>query len=258
MSIPSMRPLGFGHGLRTLPRAIGILFQHPRLLRWLVFPFFITLALDLIVFYFAYDYLAGYLMGWVPEGSWILGGLLRTLAKVVVAAAVLFALSFTFTFVYLTLSSPFQEFLSEEVESIVLGKPGDAPEGWGNTLKGIWFSIKENIILILLEIPLFFFGFTPLVGPIVLFLWNVLMLGYAFLHIPTGRRIQTFQEKSALTRKQLGAVMGLGFPISLLMFVPFANLLFLPAFVVAGTLLYLDMEGTKGVETEALQAMANG
>lgn len=72
------------------------------------------------------------------------------------------------------------------------------------------------------------------------FLWSAFALGYAFVAIPSGRMAHRLAERLSFSRRNLGAVMALGIVVALVSLVPLLNVLFMPVFVIAGTLLYID------------------
>ncbi len=49
-----------------------------------------------------------------------------------------------------------------------------------------------------------------------------------------------FTERLSFARRHFGAVIGLGLVIAVVSLMPLLNVLFLPIYVVAGTVLYLD------------------
>src|SRR5262245_46572972 len=121
MTNTAMR-LGLSDGLKAIFLALRILWRRPRILRWLVPPFFITILLDGLAFYFAYGWLRtgiGSLVSGDGYMSW-----LRTGLDVVGGVAVLFILGWTFAWLFLTLTSPFQDFISSEVEQELTGTAG--------------------------------------------------------------------------------------------------------------------------------------
>jgi CysZ protein len=233
-----MRKVGFFDALRALPRASAIIKSHPRILRWLALPLIATLLLDAAAFYFGYGYLAGRLSDWLPSEGVL--GWLQLFGKLVVGAAVLFALGIAFTFVYLTLASLVQEYISEEVEAAVLGRPGSAPEGVGSLAKSVWLSVVESALLAVASLALFAVGLVSVVGAPLAFLGNALLLGYSFFTVPASRRVADLAARRALARRHLGAALGLGLPIALSALVPVVNVLLFPIFIVAGTLLYIE------------------
>ena len=87
MTVDSTR-LGFAHGLKSLPRACGVLLRAPRILLWLIPPLVITLLFDVLAFYFGYGRLCSWMASLLPE-SWN-ATWLQALIGVMSAIAVIF------------------------------------------------------------------------------------------------------------------------------------------------------------------------
>lgn len=238
MGIADTTRLGFGHGLKSLPRACGVLLRAPRILLWLIPPLVITLLFDVLALYFGYGWLCAGMASLLPE-SWD-APWLQALIGVFSAIAVIFLLGWSFAWVYLTMTSPFQDFISAAVEREIHGVAGPEPEGWKGFLRSIWQSVVQAIVLTVLTLLFLVVGLVPVLGAIVLFLWSAFALGYAFVSIPSGRMAQRFSERLAFARRHRGAVLGLGVVIAMVSLVPILNVICLPVFVIAGTLLYLD------------------
>lgn len=234
--------LGFAHGLKSLLRAFGILLRAPRILLSLIPPLLITLLLDGLAFYFAF--------GWIRAGiDSLLSGsgystCLRTILDLLGAIAVVFVLGWSFAWVFLTLTSPFQDFISAAVERERRGFVGPEPAGFTGFFRSMSQSAVQAIALSSLTVLFLVLGFVPLVGPVLFFLWSAFVLGYSFIAIPSGRMAHRVTERLSFARRHFGAVMGLGLVVAVASLLPIVNVLFMPIFVVAGTLLYLDATNT--------------
>lgn len=237
MTEQSRSRLGVIHGLRTVPRAMRILSEIPAVLRLLLIPLVLTAVLDGLAFYHGYGWLRERITAAVPDGgAW---HLLRGLLSVISGLLVVLVLAWTFSFVYLLLCELVVDSVSEAVEQRVTGRTGSA-EGVRIRLRGIAQSLGQVVLLWGIGMGLLILGLIPVLGPVLALFGSTLVLGYGFFSISAGRKAQTLGERWQLARGELGAVMGLGFVALLVNFVPIVNLLALPVFVVAGTLLYLD------------------
>jgi CysZ protein len=236
--------LSFGQGLKSLPRALGVLRRAPRILRWLLPPLLITLVLDAATFYFAFGWLRDWLGSVMPGSGWL--AWLKPAFDVLGAIAILFVLGWSFAWVFLVLASPFQDFISAEVERETRGTAGAEPEGLHGFVRSIVKSALQAAVLALMTLMVLLVGLVPIVGPVLVFLWSASVLGYSFIAIPSGRIAQRLRDRLAFARQHRGAVLGLGTAITLISMVPLVNVLLMPVFVVAGTLLFLD-----GSEREA-------
>ncbi|MCE9609149.1 MAG: EI24 domain-containing protein [Chthoniobacter sp.] len=246
MSDSSTR-LGFAHGLMSLPRALGVLWRAPRVLLWLAPPLLITLLLDVAVFSFAFDWIRAWIAGLLPASGWLAS--LRTVLDVLGAAVVIVLLGLSFSWVFLALASPFQDFISAAVEREVRGSAVPDPAGISGFLRSLLQSLVQAVVLTFFSLIFLLLAFFPVVGPILFFVWSAFALGYSFVSVHSGRTGQTFAERRAFARRHLGAVMGLGSIVAATALIPLANVLLMPIFVVAGTLLHLDAAPSKDATT---------
>lgn len=232
--------LRISDGLKAILLAVRILWRRPSILRWLVPPLLITIILDGLVFYFAYGWLRTGIAALVSGDGYM--SWLRTGLDVVGGVAVLFILGWTFAWLFLMLTSPFQDFISAEVEQELTGNTGAEPPGFSGFLRSIFQSLIQAIVFSLLTVAFLVLGFIPLVGPLLLFVWTAFALGYSFVAIPSGRMAHRFSQRVTFARNHRGAVFGLGTAVAGAALVPVVNVLLMPVFVVAGTALYVEAE----------------
>ncbi|RYD68480.1 MAG: hypothetical protein EOP83_00765 [Verrucomicrobiaceae bacterium] len=230
-------PLSFAHGVRTVPAALGILRRRPGILLWLIPPFLITLLLDVLVFWSAFGWVKDRIGGWLP--SWAQSGWMVTGLQAFTAIGMLVLLGWTFAWMFLLLSSPFQDYISAAVEK-ERGKFVPDPAGVRGFLKSTSLSAVQSVILLLLTLPVMILGFVPLVGPVIVFLWSSFVMGFSFFTIPAGRTARRLSDRVTLARSHPKGMLGLGAVVAAAALVPLLNVLFLPVFIVAGTLLYLE------------------
>jgi CysZ protein len=230
--------LGLSDGPKAILLAFRVLWRRPRILRWLVPPFLITILLDVLAFYFSYGWLRAKIASLVSGEGYM--AWLRAALDVVSGVAVVFVLGWTFAWLFLMLTSPFQDFISAEVERELTGDAGPDPAGFSGFLRSIAQSLIQAVAFSLLTIAFLVFGLIPLVGPLVFFLWSAFALGYSFVAIPSGRMAHRFGERISFARRHRGAVIGLGMAVAGATLLPIVNILFLPVFVVAGTVLYVQ------------------
>jgi CysZ protein len=236
--IPSpCTPLGFRHGIQAVPAAFAILRRRPAVLLWLIPPFVITFLLDVLVFWFAFGWMKDRIAGWLPQWAqvgWMVAGL-----QTVAAIGLLLVLGWTFAWLFLLLSSPFQDYISAAVEKD-RGKFVPDPAGFRGFLKSISLSVLQSVILLVLTVPVMILGIIPVAGPIVVFLWSAFVMGFSFFTIPAGRTARRLSDRVALARSHPKGMLGLGAVVAVAALVPFLNVVFLPVFIIAGTLLYLE------------------
>ena len=234
---PPSAPLGFRRGIQAVPAAFGILRRRPAVLMWLIPPFVITLLLDVLVFWFAFGWMKDRIAGWLPH--WAQVGWMVTGLQTVAAIGLLLVLGWTFAWVFLLLSSPFQDYISAAVEKD-RGKFVPDPAGFRGFLKSIALSVLQSVILLVLTVPVMILGIVPVIGPVLVFSWSAFVMGFSFFTIPAGRTARRLSDRVALARNHPKGMIGLGAIVAVAAFVPFLNVVFLPVFVIAGTLLYLE------------------
>ena len=226
--------LKFAHGFRAVPAALGILRRRPKILLWLIPPLLITLVFDIVAFMAAFGWLrekiAGLLAGrGFPD--WLSGAM-----HVFAGLAVVLLLGWSFGWLFLLLSSPFQDFISAAVERERRGGGPVAFPGFGNVLKAVARGVIQTLVLLGITLSILIVGLVPGLGPLIVFTWSSFALGFSFVTIPAGR----LRDRLRLARQHGGAMLGLGSVGALAAIIPFLNVLFMPVFVVAGTLVYLQ------------------
>ncbi len=168
---------------------------------------------------------------------------LRIMLDVLGAALVILALGWSFTWLFLTLASPFQDFISAAVEREVRNSAVPDPAGFTGFIRCILQSLVQAGALTLVTFIFLLLAFVPVAGPFLLLAWSAFALGYSFVSVHSGRTGQPFAARRVFAQRHLGAVMGLGSVVAAVSVIPLANVLLMPVFVVAGTLLHIDAAG---------------
>jgi CysZ protein len=256
--------IGFVRGLSYALRGMRfVYFQHTELARYWVFPILITGGALAAVFYGAgsyYDDLGGAAWALLPE-SWIeatgwVGGLLSALRWLIdlIAGIVITLLGLILVLVLSSVvAAPFNDALSEAVEHILTGHA--APPF---SISRLVTDIVRTIRLELLKVAVYL----AVVGPIFLasflivglgqlislvgFVSTAIYLGIDYIDWPAARRNWSVADRVAFTRRQLPAVAGFGMGVWVLLFIPLLNLLFMPAAVAGGTMLFLALGDSAG------------
>ena len=86
--------------------------------------------------------------------------------------------------------------------------------------------------------------YTAILGTVVTAVLTSYMFAYEYLGYPMDRRRFSFSQKKRFLRSHLSSVMGFGLGNLVVASIPVINLLFIPAAVVGGTLLFLDVDST--------------
>lgn len=233
--------------------------QHPKLARYWLFPVLITGLALLAVFYGAGSYnedVGAALWSLFPE-SWNeatgwLGGLLSALRWVIELIAALLIVLLGLVLVLLmssVLAAPFNDALSEAVEHILTGKPAP-PFSFRRMLADIARTVRLELGKALLYAvvvgPMFLASFVvPGVGQVISlvgFALTAIYLGIDYVDWPAARRDWSVGDRVRFTRRQLPAVAGFGTGVWVFLFIPLVNLLFMPAAVAGGTMLFVDLE----------------
>jgi len=162
---------------------------------------------------------------------------------------VLVVFFFLFTLLATVIAAPFNELISEKTEQLVTGNFQDSPFSFLQLLKdsargighffrilGVYFGILIASLFLLL-VP----GIGPMLFAAAMVLNTSYMLAYEYLGYPMDRRRFTFKQKRRFLRSRLKWTMGFGLGNAALASVPVLNLVVMPAAVVGGTLLFLDL-----------------
>jgi CysZ protein len=152
------------------------------------------------------------------------------------------------------IAAPFNDALSEAIESEYAGTPGaplrlnvllrDAVRSVGLQLLKLaaYAAIMVPAFLVSLLLP----GIGGLLYAALGFVVTSLFLALDYVDFAAARRGLGARERFRDALGRWPAMLGLGAAIWLLLFVPFLNLLFMPAAVAAGTLLFVDAHRAAG------------
>ena len=255
-------PVGFLRGLSYALRGMRfVYFKHPKLARYWLFPVLITGVALFAVFYGAGSYnedIGGALWSLFPESwneasGWV-GGLLSALRWIIeLIAGILFALLGLVLVLILSsvVAAPFNDALSEAVEQILTG--ADAPafsfsRMLADIVRTVRLEIGKALLYLLVVGPMFLASFIiPGVGQVISlvgFALTAVYLGIDYVDWPAARRDWSVSDRVAFTRRQLPAVAGFGTGVWVLLFIPLVNLLFMPAAVAGGTMLFVELQSS--------------
>lgn len=252
-------PMGFARGLGFVLRGMRFVYlQHPGLARYWLFPVVITAVALFGVLYgvgSSYDSLAHAVWSLFPE-SWSeatgwLGGLLTALRWLVGSIAVVLAILLGLVAVVVlssVVAAPFNDALSEAVERIVTGQ-APLPFSLKRMLIDVGRAVRIEILKVSIYLavvgPTFIASFfVPWLGPVMSllgFALTAIYLGVDYIDWPAARRDWSVADRVRFARRQLPAIAGFGTGVWALLFVPVVNLLFMPAAVAGGTVLFLSL-----------------
>ncbi len=246
-------------GVGCLFRGFTFLASHPRLWKWAILPTLINIILLIVMIAgFAHYYTDIY--GWLTTHlghldienptTWYLhvaDALLWVLNLIFQILIVILSLIILLIISYVTgliIASPFNDALSERVETLVAGTE-PPPFAWKKFIRDLCRTIRiealKAAMLLAIPVVLFILNVIPVVGSPLYVALTLLFgswdLGFAYADLPMGRRVLPFRERIAFGLKNKWAMVGLGSAFV----VPFFNLLFVAPMVVGGTLLYIEL-----------------
>jgi CysZ protein len=230
--------------------SIGYLVARPRLWRWVLIPFvlnvvlFVSLAVTVsqVIVLPLVEWMKGYL-------SWLDG----VMGLIVVGIMMLFAmlaLGLVSFFLFSLIASPFNDFLSEDIEREYFGEENERLIADSlPLLQSILHSLKEALVRLSVVAPLlmigFLAGFIPIIGPMIAG-GAALANGVIFLSVDgysysLDRRGYKLRAKLAWLRAHPGEWLPFGLGLALLFLIP-CNALFMPMLsAVAATRLYCEV-----------------
>lgn len=267
VGVPKEAVVGYWRGLTFPFRGFAfVFFRHFSLVRYWIWPILITLVLLGL----------GLWLGWAvhddavelvwseptDQGFWgsvarFFHGFVEILVLLVLWALALLGV------VFLTnvIAAPFNDLLSEEVEHLATGKPGpplSLKVILRDAARAILLELVKLLIYALVMGPTFVISqFVPVVGPIVYtilgFVFTAMYFSIDYIDWPASRRNKGIRYRFGMMREHALPMLGFGSGVWLFLFIPLVNLLFMPACVAGGTLLYLELEGSEP-KPEVLEA----
>jgi len=240
---PVSGPAYLLEGMRTLAR--------PGLRRYVAVPLLVNVIVFWVIGWIAVDQF-GILLDWMlPQEGWL--SFLRWLLWPLFAVAAILVVFYTFTAIANLLAAPFNSLLSEQVERQLFGadlsetasSPNTNPaaratglvaetiSSIGSELRKLgYFSLRAALLL-----PLFFIPVVNVAAPFLWLLFNTWYVALEYSDYPLGNRGMTFPQQ----RRKLGEIrltaLGFGGAVNLLMLIPVANFLAMPAAVAGATIM---------------------
>lgn len=269
-AVPARLTLGFFAGFRYPFRGARFVYlQHPGLVRFWIFPILITSVLLTVVFY----QLGAHHQAWTeaiwasPTGDGLWGWVKRAVHAVfdwgltfVLGAAALLVVAALASII----AAPFNDLLSEEVERRETGV-GGPPFTLGallrDTVRTVRVEVTKLVIYACVMVPMFILQFLiPVVGALLYTAFGLVFTATYFavdyVDWPATRRGYGVRRRAALVRERFLPMLGFGAGVYLFLMIPLVNLLFMPAAVAGGTLLFLDLEREGASPEEAAPAPA--
>jgi CysZ protein len=173
------------------------------------------------------------------------------LVLAVVGVVLLIVFFFLFTRLASALAAPFNDLISQKTEELVTGAFIEAPfsviQVFKDSARSIYHSLKIlglYLGLLLATLPLLLIpGVGGVLFSIAGTLLSAFMFSWEYLNYPLDRRKFSWSDKRLFFQSSFRSVMGFGLGSVAMAAIPVVNLLFIPAAVVGGTLLFLDLQG---------------
>jgi CysZ protein len=229
-----------------LGRGFAMYARDPRLLLLGTIPALIALLIVMVgvgtLVYFIDDCSA--LVTWFAD-DW--SAAVRTTVRIVAGIAImvvaLLLVVVSFTALTLIIGDPFYEVISARVEDRIGGGPTEPDVSWLVTLRrNLVDSLRLLVLSLSVGIPLFIAGFLPVVGqtvvPVLDAVFGGWLLAVELTGVPFNRRGMRLAARRRLLRANRALALGFGIPVFLIiLLVPFAAIVVIPAAVAGGTLL---------------------
>lgn len=184
---------------------------------------------------------------WLAQtGHWVHSAFEILILLLVWSAGVLAAVVLTNV-----IAAPFNDFLSEEVERIHTGRAGppfSLKVVLRDTVRTVGLEIVKLGVYLVVMVPLFLAStFLPVVGQIIYsifgFVFTAIYFSIDYIDWPASRRNRSLSYRFSMVTDHFLPMFGFGTGVWVFLFIPLVNLLFMPAAVAGGTLLFLDLEG---------------
>lgn len=243
-------------GMRYLSRGARFVYcEHRGLVRFWIVPVVLTLAAVFGAFYCALTYGSQLALEWwaAPQAEGI-GGTLLFLVHSLYRWLLILGLAAFGVVISVALStiiaSPFNDALSREVERLVSGDaapPGAAAVPLLRDLaRAVWLEVAKLLVYGATMAPLLLVGiWVPAVGSVVTspaaLLLSMSFLAIDYVDWPAARRNWPVRRRLSLLRRDTAQMLGFGLGVWVAMLVPLLNLMFMPAAVAGGTLMFLAM-----------------
>jgi CysZ protein len=251
-----MRIPAFFRGIGYTVRGYRIVRRYPELARYWVWPIVLTfgaLSSGLYAAVRVHDDVTTWLwsdpaqLGTLGTALGALHWLLQALVFVVAAGFAIVLASAASS----VIAAPFNDALSEAVERREGGARA-APFAWTRVVRDVARTVRieafKLALYLLVLVPSWLASFlVPGVGHALHLVFSALVtafyLAIDYVDWPASRRGFGLRERLALFQRQPVLMLGFGFSLSILLFVPFLNLFLMPIAVAGGTRLFLDLVG---------------
>ncbi len=245
----------FFRGARTLLRSIAYLFRNASLIPWMLAPAVLTITVISVAVGVTAMFGPRLLVMLVPapaDPSWMLWwrlglGLLTGLLIVLAVAA---------GWVFGNMASaPLYDVIAGKVEREQFGLTPEK-ETWAEAFANAAPSIRHSIagfgLYVAVMVPLFSLNLVPGIGSVLYtvasFVATVFFVSRELMDVPLSRRQLSFREKLGYLKENRAYISGHSAVVAVFLFIPFANLFVTPLAVLGATLIFCDIERSRGSE----------
>lgn len=210
--------------------------------RFILIPMVFNLVLFITSLYLIYHYAAPYSEYYISKlPSWL--SFLNELILIFFFIAFFLLFICTFTVFFNVLAAPFNGLLAEKAQLLFYRSPIPSI----SFIEMMVRSIKRQGQFLAYFIPrllgLIILFFVPLIQPVYPFIW-VLFTGWIlstqYQDLTMDNNLINFKQMQAMMKQKTMLSLGFGFTINLISFIPFLNLLTVPAAVIGGVMLYFE------------------
>jgi CysZ protein len=215
--------------------------KNPYFLAMAALPFFVTLCLYVVGFYFFNAHVDSLLnMVWKVdpgETSKLVGWLhwiYTHVVKFFIYIIVLAVMFYTFVVCANVLASPVYDHISEKYQRMFHSQDSDqAPSSTRGILTIMKEETKKAVFMLLIPLVLIFI---PVIGSFLAFVVAALFIAWDFVDFSLARDCPLFRDRMKTLWKHKFRLLGFGFPLM----VPFFGILALPFAILGSTKLYYD------------------
>ena len=238
----------FAKGLGYLIAGLRYLLK-PRVIPFVILPVLINIAIYYLGFGALYDYFKEWLDGWTDSlPAWL--DFIIPFLQFIFFALMTVIIALTFSSVATLIGAPFYGLLAEQVTFLATGEVPDqplnmktllaiAPRTIVRELQKLLYYVPRAIALLLLSI----LGSVvlPIIQPLVAALWFLFgarMLSIQYVDYAFDNDQKSFRQMRLALKANRRLSLGFGTSTQLALMIPVLSIVFIPAAVCAGTLLY--------------------
>lgn len=214
----------------------------PGLKRFIIIPIAFNSLLFAGLFYLTYYYLTPFATHYIDKLPAWLGFLSGVLVVLVLLVFILLFLAM-FTVMFNVIASPFNGLLAEKVQLQLYKKPLPSVTFAVmalRTLKRQGKFLRYFIPRFLVMCILFFIPGIHAIFPFIWFWFSAWMLSMQFQDLPLDNNLMSFQQMQQIVRANRMRSLGFGTAVNVASFIPFINILVMPAAVIGSTIMYCE------------------